>query len=212
MKDADTGGELNFLNGRMGISSSENSVPVIKLINIHKPRSYEELESLIEFHYTHDCDCGVKSKGTVRDFGRNLYEAQLEVWGEYRFSLEDCIQWEYDLFIKNSLKGNLMEDKAVEELKSVLDVGFCVRNSSGFVDEFYRVDVEVFFDNVLVCGVQVKPFSYVFMGEDIHKVNVVLNSGYCVDVFYLFYDDDCFFMNLDIVVCDILGLVGLRDV
>ena len=208
MRDADTGGLLNLLNSRMNISSPNNSVPVIKLINIHKPQSYEELESLIDYHYYNDCDCGVKSRGTVRSFGVNLFEAQLEFFGEYRFDLEECIRWEYDLFVRNSLKGNLMENKAVEELSKCLGENFCVRNSSGFVDEFYRVDVEVFFCDVLMCGIQVKPFSYVFMGESVQEVNVVLNSKYSVDVFYLFYDDDGFFMNLDIVVCDVFDLVG----
>lgn len=206
MVKSDTGGLLNVLNGRMGISAPVNSVSVIKLINFHKPQSYDELESLIEYHYRFDCDCGVKSKGTVRDFGVNLFEAQLDFFGDYLFSLEECIRWEYDLFVKNSLKGNRMEDKAVKCLQSCLGEEYSVRNSSGFVDECFRVDVEVFCGEVLLCGVQVKPFSYVFMSEEVQSVNVVRNSKYCVDVFYLFYDDDCCFMNLDIVVCDVLLL------
>ena len=204
MNDADTGGLLNILNGKMGISAPSNSVSIIKLINIHKPKSYEELEELIKFHYEYDCSCGVKSQGTVRDFGFNLFKAQLEFFGEYLFSLDDCIRWEYDLFIKNSLKGNLMESKAVECLQVCLGDNFCVRNSTGFVDEFYRVDVEIFNRNILVCGVQVKPFTYTFMDNDVKRVNINLNSKYSVDVVYLFYDDDGFFMNLDIIVADLL--------
>ena len=33
----DTGGPLNSLNGQMGISAPNKSVPVIKLINTHHP-------------------------------------------------------------------------------------------------------------------------------------------------------------------------------
>lgn len=206
MNDADTGGLLNVLNGKMGISAPNNSVSVNKLINIHNPCSYDELEALIEYHYLFDCDCGIKSKGTVRDFGVRLFESQLEFFGEYLFSLEECIRWEYDLFVKNSLKGNRMENRAVECLSRYLD-GFEVCSSSGFVDEVLRVDVEVFCDGVLVCGVQVKPFSYVFMREEVKFVNCKGNSDYDGSVFYLFYDDDGFFMNLDIVVCDVLECV-----
>lgn len=205
MNDADTGGLLNLLNSKMRISSPVNSVSVIKLINIHEPKSYDELESLIEYHYHNRCSCGVRSKGTVRDFGCWLYDSQLEFFGDYWFSLEECIRWEYDLFVKNSLKGNVMEKKAVDCLSECLSDDFRVCASSGFVDEFYRVDVEVFEGDVLVCGVQVKPFSYVFMCDEVKDVNVMLNSKYNGSVFYLFYDDEGCFMNLDIVVADILG-------
>lgn len=205
MVDADTGGLLNLLNSKMRISSPVNSVPVIKLINTHNPKSYDELESLIEYHYHNDCPCGIKSKGSVRDFGCWLYDSQLEFFGDFWFSLEECIHWEYDLFVKNSLKGSVMENKAIESLRNLLPDIFSVCSSSGFVDEFYRVDVEVFREEVLLCGIQVKPFSYVFMSDDVKDVNVVLNSKYESDVFYLFYDDDGCFMNLDIVVADILG-------
>lgn len=105
-RNANTDGLLNLLNGKMGISAPHKSVPVIKLINTHKPKSYDELESLIEYHYLNDCSCGIRSQGSVFDFGKNLYGSQIEYWGEYKFTLEECVQWEYDLFIINSLKGN----------------------------------------------------------------------------------------------------------
>ena len=119
-RKANTGGLLNLLNGKMGISAPYKSVPVIKLINTHKPKSYAELETLIEYHHLNDCPCGIKSQGSVYDFGKNLYDAQIPFWGEYKFTLEECIQWEYDLFIINSLKGNKMEDKAIVELRNKL--------------------------------------------------------------------------------------------
>ena len=98
-RKANTGGLLNLLNGKMGISAPYKSVPVIKLINTHKPKSYDELEALIEYHHLNDCSCGIKSQGSVYDFGKNLYDAQIQYWGEHKFTLEECVQWEYDLFI-----------------------------------------------------------------------------------------------------------------
>ena len=142
-RKANTGGLLNLLNGKMGISAPYKSVPVIKLINTHNPKSYDELEALIEYHYLNDCPCGIKSQGSVYDFGKNLYEAQIRYWGEHKFTLEECGQWEYDLFIINSLKGNKMEDKAINELRSKLPVEYDVDNAIGFIDEEYRVDIEI---------------------------------------------------------------------
>lgn len=203
MCDSYTGGLLNILNGKMGVSAPQNSVPVMNLINVHNPKSYSELEYLIEYHFKYDCWCGIKSTGTVRDFGVRLYYSQLDFFGEFKFSLDECVRWEYDLFVRNSLNGSVMEDKAIDLLGKCLPSGFCVRHSSGFVDECFCVDVEVFCDGVLVCGVQVKPFSYVFMGDNVKFRNVVGNDGFGVRVFYLFYDDDGFFMNLDILLCEL---------
>lgn len=106
-----TGGELNILNGKYGISAPDKSIPVMKLIKEHKPKSKEELVTLIKNHYLYRCDCGIKSKGTIEDFGRNLYVSQLSEWGKYKHSLEECINWEYNLFVVQSLKGNTMEKK-----------------------------------------------------------------------------------------------------
>lgn len=80
-RKANTGGLLNLLNGKMGISAPYKSVPVIKLINTHKPKSYDELEALIEYHHLNDCSYGIKSQGSVYDFGKNLYDAQITYWG-----------------------------------------------------------------------------------------------------------------------------------
>ena len=54
-----TGGSLNLLNGKMGISAPNKSVPVMKLIKMHKPKSKEELVELIKYHYKNKCDCGI---------------------------------------------------------------------------------------------------------------------------------------------------------
>lgn len=196
----DTGGLLNVLNEKMRISSIHNSVPVMKLIKVHKPRTRRELKDLIEYHYTHKCDCGIRSKGTVEDFGRNLYDSQLKYWGEYKFSLEECIQWEYDLFITNSLKGAYMEGEAVRVLSDVLPSIFTVKGVTGCVDVNFRVDIEVRWCGFLVLGVQVKPESYDFMEDEVRCVNSILNSKYPVQVRYLYYDDEGVFLNVDDVV------------
>lgn len=202
-RKADTGGLLNLLNGKMGISAPYKSVPVIKLINTHKPQSYSELESLIEYHYLNDCECGIKSKGTVYDFGKNLFNAQMMFWGENKFTLDECIQWEYDLFIINSLKGSEMENKAVNELKEKLSDNFEVINTEGYVDEEYRVDIEIKRNNEVILGIQVKPSSYKYMRCEVKNFNTIRNAKYKKDVKYLYYDDAKKFINLDDITQDL---------
>lgn len=199
-KKADTGGLLNILNGKMGISAPHKSVPVIKLINKHKPKSYDELEALIEYHYLNDCECGIKSQGTVYDFGKNLYEAQMEYWGENKFTLEECLKWEYDLFIINSLKGNNMENKAISQLKSKLSPKYSINNSQSLIDEEYRVDIEIKKEEEVILGIQVKPISYKFTRDEVKSFNEIRNSKYQKEVVYLYYNDDEEFINLHYII------------
>lgn len=194
---ANTGGMLNELNGIMGTSAPSNSVPVIKLINTHNPQSYDELEQLIEYHYLHDCPCGIKSKGTVRDFGKNLYEAQDVAWGEKRFTLDECIQWMYNLFIINSLKGSKMEKLALNEVQQVISSQYQVRKAESNVDERYRVDLEICNNDTILLGIQVKPHTYVFTNEYVQASNNAKNSRYGYDVFYLYYNDEGLFVNIE---------------
>lgn len=199
-KKANTGGLLNVLNGKMGISAPHRSVPVIKLINKHNPKSYDELETLIEYHYLNDCECGIKSQGTVYDFGKNLYNAHREYWGENKFTLEECIKWEYDLFIINSLKGSKMENKAIIELKKELPSKYTITNSESFIDEEYRVDLEIKKENKIVLGIQVKPISYKFTRYEVKSFNKIRNSQYKNKVEYLYYNDDEEFTNIPIII------------
>ncbi len=59
-----------------GISASHKSVPVMKLIRAHKPKSHEELVKLIDSHSKEKCSCGIISTGSVENFGKNLFNAQ----------------------------------------------------------------------------------------------------------------------------------------
>ena len=112
----------------------------MKLIKFHRPKSKEELCELIRSHYETDCYCGVKSQGTVEDFGKNLFNVQTSEWGVNKYSLKECIQWEYDLFVIQSLKGTLVENKAIIELKSQLPE-FHIEEAEGFIDEELRIDL-----------------------------------------------------------------------
>jgi hypothetical protein len=164
----------------------------------YKARDYPKLR-LIKSHHENNCTCGVKSQGTVENFGQNLYEAQLKEWGEYRHSLQDCIQWEYDLFIIQSLKGTLVEDNAIVELQKLLP-DFHVEKAEGYVDEELRVDIIISKDGSALCGIQVKPKTFNFMRKGVIMFNKIANEKWGKPVYYLFYDSEEKFSNIDEVI------------
>lgn len=201
-----TGGLLNQLNGKYGISAPHKSVPVMKLIRAHRPKSRDELCQLIQFHHENNCPCGVKSQGTVEDFGKKLYEAQLREWGGYRFTLQECVQWEYDLFVVQSLKGTQVEEAALAFFqKNLACVGLFVSKAEGFVDEELRVDLIVSQQEKTLCGIQVKPLTFNKMREGVITFNKAANAKWGKPVFYLFYDENERFTNTEEVAAGVLA-------
>lgn len=191
-----TGGELNRLNGKYGISAPDKSVPVMKLIKVHKPKSNEMLVSLIKEHSEKKCECGIRSQGTIEDFGNNLYNVQMQEWGRYKYTLQECINWEYNLFVIQSLKGNLIEEKAKNILSAKFnDLDICYAND--FYDEEFRIDLEIKHSGKTVAGIQVKPSSYKMVRQNVKSMNKYKNSLVDFPVFYLYYDYDSEdFLNL----------------
>jgi hypothetical protein len=201
-----TGGSLNLLNGKYGISAPQKSVPVMKLIRNHNPKSRQELVHLIREHSEKDCACGIISMGSIEDFGKNLHEAQLEEWGTYRYTLEECIKWEYDLFITQSLKGNLIEQKAKNILLKALE-GMIVKDSNDYYDEELRIDLVIKKGEENVAGVQVKPESFHNVRAGVRYMNKHRNTLVGFPVFYLFYDYNTEeFINLSEVIEGLGGL------
>lgn len=198
-----TGGLLNELNGKMGISAPYRSVPVMKLIKTHRPKSKEELVELIRFHFQNRCPCGIQSKGTVEDFGRKLYQSQQQYWKENKFSLKDCIQWEYDLFVVQSLKGGIIETKAAKELQRLLP-NFVVEEAEGYLDEELRIDLIVEKNGEEVAGIQVKPKTFLRMRREVITFNKTANQKWHLPVFYLYYDEMEAFENMEELVRQIL--------
>lgn len=201
-----TGGELNLLNGQYGISASYKSVPVMKLIKTHRPKSKDELYELIKYHYHTICDCGIKSKGTVEDFGKNLYEAQKQKWGHYKYSLQQCIQWEYDLFVIQSLKGTLIETKALQKFSAELK-DYSLTEAEGFVDEELRIDLLVSKNGNELAGIQVKPHTFNMMRKGVILFNKAANEKWGKPVFYLFYNEQEQFTNFNEVLEQIKKII-----
>ncbi len=193
-----TGGKLNLLNGKMGISAPEKSVPVMKLIKIHQPKSKEALVQLIRYHFEKECTCGIKSKGTVSDFGANLFMAQKDFWGEYKFTLTECIQWEYDLFVIQSMKGGYLEKKAQKLLQTSFPT-LKIVEAKGYLDEELRIDLLIKKEGKEIAGIQVKPNTFNQMREEVISFSKKANSKWGKPVFYLFYDKKENFINIDTI-------------
>jgi hypothetical protein len=197
-----TGGQLNELNGKMGISAPHKSVPVMKLIKIHKPKSKEELVLLIKYHFENECSCGIKSQGTLKDFGNNLYNSQLKYWKENRFTHKECLQWEYDLFIVQSLKGGILEQKAITLLKKLLPQ-YIIKEAKGYLDEEVRVDIIISKNNRTICGIQVKPKSFKYARKNVIDFNLKANKKYKKPVFYLYYNEEDSFIAVENLILEI---------
>jgi len=199
-----TGGELNELNGKMGISDPKRSVPVMKLIKTHQPKSKDALVQLIEYHKVNDCQCGIKSTGTIIEFGERLFNSQQKYWGKIKYTLEECIQWEYDLFVVQSLKGGLIEKRAVKELKTALP-NFIIEEAEGYLDDELRVDIIIKNrQKEIIGGVQVKPNTFNKMREEVIFMQNKQNQKWGHHVWFLFYNKDETFINMD----ELINFIG----
>ncbi len=201
-----TGGPLNELNGKMGISAPFKSVPVMKLIRAHNPKSKDELVELIKWHSENTCECGVESQGTVELFGKNLYDSQIRYWGEIRYTMQECIQWEYDLFVIQSLKGGLIEKKAITELSKIISNN-TFEEAEGYLDEELRIDIVINKKNgIEVGGIQVKPLTFKMMRKEVITFNIDANQKWGKPVYYLYYDSNEEFVNIEELVLAIQSL------
>ena len=201
-----TSGTLNVINEKYGCSTKKNSVPVMQLIRHHNPQTNAHLAALIAAHTENgayrNCECGCKSQGTVEDFGKNLYKANLHFFNSLgkpneAKSLEECEVFMHTLFITNSLKGNNMETEALAVLKKLLPPEFTVAIASSIYDFKYSVDLIITKDNGELCGVQVKPVSYKNIPDthEVKQLNIKKNKLYGKPVFYIYYDKSSVFIN-----------------
>ena len=199
-KESLTGGPLNKINESYYCNAKNRSVPVMTLIRYHKPKTRDELVALISSHQRNEvhgqCPCGARSQGTLEDFGQNLYEANLKAYAiapEKAFSLEACKLFMYNLFVVQSLKGDLMEDKALAHLKKNHNVRIATE------EEDFKMGVDIVFTILgeIEAGVQVKPASYAEMNVNnpVVQINKAKNQLFGKPVFYLYYNLDGNFVN-----------------
>ena len=202
--DKTTEKHLNNINEKYSINDPDSSLYVIDLIENHDIRSEAELVEQIADHQE-GCErdeCEVESGGTLEDFAEQLYEAQAEEFGTDVYDYETCYEWVYDLFVCRSLRGRSLEEKAIDRLTEEEKAFSFVKAEKDF-DVEKAVDIVVrsgLNNEVDIAGVQVKPESYEGTADRIKLTNQRKNEQYDHPVFYLFYDDDEEFVNVDEVM------------
>lgn len=190
-----TGGPLNYLNEAAGTNSRNRSVPIMQLVSYHKPDTPEECEALIAGHCTRGCPCGLRSKGTVKDFAQNLYDAQFTTHS-YRvkypeqppFTLEDCYAFMHSLFCVGPLRGLQQEKKSKAWANTQINATMHIRDGTPEEDFDYAVDYVVMKKEpaIILFGVQVKPDSF-FRRSDSVAVNNAKHSKWGHPVIYHTY-------------------------
>ena len=104
-----------------------------------------------------------------------------------------------------SLKGKLVEEKAIELLREKLN-DYKISEADGFVDEELRVDLIVTKNESEVYGIQVKPSTFKLMRAGVIVFNMQANSKWGKRVFYLYYNDKEDFSNLNEIAEEIKKL------
>lgn len=208
-----TGGPLNWLNERFRLNSRNKSVPVMKLVQSHHPQSPRELEDLIEEHSLSRCACGCESKGTVKDFGHSLFEAQqrpefLSRYPNDRFSEEDCYAFMFDLFAVSPIRGTEFEQRALESVKKAISNGHhqsCVRRATT-EEDFNGLDLVLEnTDYVPIFGIQVKPVSFLQSRPDAQAVMQKKLAALKFPSAYLYYNEKGDWVNMK----EVLEKVGI---
>ena len=205
-----TGGVLNVINEKYHCNSKNNSVAIMQLIRYHKPRQKDELVALIESHSAgkkhSNCTCGARSKGTIKDFGMNLYKANLDFFKNEPHKAktgEECEMFMYHLFITQSLKGELQEHRALSALALKMPTAI-IEIATEEQDFGMGVDLIVK-NNTKEVGIQVKPVSYrdIPASHPVKQINIEKNKRFKKPVHYLYYNLQGEFINTDEIILKI---------
>jgi hypothetical protein len=181
-----TGGPLNKINELYGLNKPELSVPIMKLVQVHKPLSEETLRSLIADHqhlHCNLCRCKVVHGG-LDGWSERLYDVAKPSYNAV--TQKECRDFVYDLYVRGPLRGRMMEVKALETLKSNLK-NLSFEDADSQTDVQYAVDIVCLRDNIVCAGIQVKPVSF---KKQTHAVqwNLDKNKKWGHPVHYLYYN------------------------
>ena len=209
-----TGGILNKINEMYFCNAKNNTVAIVKLIQHHKPKTWNEVERLIESHqdgHEHaNCSCGAKSKGTIKTFAKRLHDSVIKYEEKTGTSVnkseEDCYNFMYGLFVVSSLKGAAMELNAISELNKAGQLYDIIEKSSEEQDFKMGIDLVLRTIDKEIAGVQVKPSGYKLLSD---KGEVVRRNNdkellFGKPVVYLYYDvKTSEFLNMNEVISEL---------
>ena len=97
------------------------------------------------------------------------------------------------------MKGHLLEEKAVSLLSDRI-LNLDCEETTGYIDEELRIDILVKRNQTEIAGIQVKPLSFRNVRENVIAYSEHANKRWGRPVYYLYYDEDDTFVNLEEVV------------
>jgi len=191
-----TGGSINTITiidgDQKSLTGASKSISLNSLKQKHPEIKYkEQMWAEVDRHYHEKCECGLKSKATIEMVAQSIYDEQdrpeakliLQKHGEEKWDFETCLFFVLILFGRNTIQGQNMEQKAIDDLAPIL--WKCqLTIASDELDKKYGVDILVKDQkgNILG-GIQVKPDSF--------KRNHVkqMNDAWEYPVYHLKYDN-----------------------
>ena len=105
-----------------------------------------------EYYYTHG-----RSKEYLVQVGKKLYDA---VKKTLNITVEECIECVRFRVICETWNGIILREiNTIKMLNLIYDNKFLFKKTNEF-DMEYAVDYEIYYNNKLLCGIQIKPPSY----------------------------------------------------
>ena len=127
-------------------------------------------------------------KQTIADMAERMHTKQ-ELYNT-TYTYEDCYNYIHDLFTTKSLKGTLMENKALEYLKINCE-RYVWETADVYHDTKCNIDiVGCDSDQNIVIGVQVKPLSYKYADAKSHLINDIKINKSNINTYYMYYDKE----------------------
>lgn len=176
----------NGLWNDMGLHYRSNVGTVSELIN-QKPFSCKE--EWEEYYYEHG-----RSREYLAQVGQRLHSLASQV---FDISLEECIECVRFRVICETWNGIIIREiNTINRLSQMLENKFIFKKTEGKIDTEYAVDYEMYSGDELMCGIQIKPVSYLKSNEDYvleakkynEEKNEVYTKLFRVPVFTLYSD------------------------
>jgi hypothetical protein len=134
----------------LGLNSPQNVGMVSELITRKSFSSKEEWEA---YYYEHG-----RSKDYLAEVGKRLFS---HISSQMDITLDECVECVRFRVICETWNGiALREPNTINTLNIATDERFEFRKTTGDNDFEYAIDYEMYFDNSLICGIQIKPTSY----------------------------------------------------
>lgn len=152
-----------------------------------------------------------RTKKEIMNLGKIMYECIMAQENKLNITLAEC---QYIAFFRtvcetwNGVKIRETETKKnIENYFLDKNIYISLINVSGKFDAKYAVDYEVYYDGSIVCGLQIKPESYIDQKTSYiyksHKINVSKNENYNKkynrEVLYVYSTQEGIVINKDVL-------------